>query len=217
MLPSLFLCHPMFKGSKKFTSVVKTTFVSVPFESVRWLRYPQHSKFFVRVLYHRCGIHHAPASTRLFMSTSTHHPGISLRNKFITLRSVCLNDRFSHFRYRFTSLTFDWNIRLSVWHQIIYSHSRDCTRVPWESLAFMVISLVLVNGSHHWLVIKWFLPCSTSNISIHMDRIALSWEQDEDPRCSLSINLLCFPSPGLQWNILYDLLHGSTLYVGGYA
>ena len=29
MLPSLFPCRSMFKGSKKFTSVVKTTFVSV--------------------------------------------------------------------------------------------------------------------------------------------------------------------------------------------
>ena len=29
MLPSLSLCHAMFKGRKKFTSTVKTTFVSV--------------------------------------------------------------------------------------------------------------------------------------------------------------------------------------------
>jgi hypothetical protein len=26
----------------------------------------------------------------------------------------------------------------------------------------MVISLALVNGSHHEPIIKWFLPCSTS-------------------------------------------------------
>ena len=46
--------------------------------------------------------------------------------------------------------------------QLIYSHSSKCTRVPWESLTLMVISLALVNGLHHWSVIKWFLPCSTS-------------------------------------------------------
>ena len=34
-------------------------------------------------------------------------PGISLKKKISTLRSVCLNDRFSCSRHRFTSLTFD--------------------------------------------------------------------------------------------------------------
>ena len=140
-----------------------------------------NSRTLFRVLCHLCGIHHGPPSTRLFLSTSAHHPGNSLRNKFSTLRSVCLNDRFSHSQQRFTSLTFDQENRLGVQHQDTYSHSVDCTRVPWESLTLMVISLALVNGSHHWLVIKWFLPCSTSDHCNHMDRIVLCGRQDEDP------------------------------------
>ena len=34
--------------------------------------------------------------------------------------------------------------------------------VLWEPLTLLVVSLTLVNSLHHWLVIKWFLPCSTS-------------------------------------------------------
>ena len=87
----------------KFTYATKTTF-----ESVLWLIYLQHSKNFFWVSCHRCGTHHGPPSMRLFLSTSAHHPGISLRNKFSNLRSVCLNDRLSCSRHRITSLTFDW-------------------------------------------------------------------------------------------------------------
>ena len=50
------------------------------------------------------------------------------------------------------------NVRL----QLIYSHSLDCTRVPRESLASLVISLALVNDLPQRSIIKWFLPCSTS-------------------------------------------------------
>ena len=142
--------------------------------------YSTFQNFFL-VLCHRCGIHHGPPLTRLFLLTSAHHPGNSLRNKFSTLRSVHLNDRFSHSQHRFTSLTFDRQNRLGVRHQDIYSHSVDCTRVPQESLTSMVISLALLNGSHHWLVIKWFLPCLTSEHCNHMDRIVLCRRRDEDP------------------------------------
>ena len=115
-----------------------------------------------------------------------------------TLRSICINDRPSRFRHRFTSLTFDWNIWLSVRHKIIYSHSGYCTRVPWESSTPMVISLTLVNGSHHWPVIKWFLPCSTSKPCNHMERIILCGRRDKDPRYLLKV-LIAFPR--LQWSI----------------
>ena len=47
MLPSLLSCHPMFKGRKKFTSAIKTTSVSVLFESVLWLLHSHHSRNFV--------------------------------------------------------------------------------------------------------------------------------------------------------------------------
>ena len=45
----------------------------------------------------------------------------------------------------------------------------------------MVISLALVNGSHHWPVIKWFLPYSTLDHCNHMDRIVLCGRRDKDP------------------------------------
>ena len=102
MLPSISSCRPMFKGRKKFSSAVKIAFVSVPFESILWLRHLQHSITLFWVSCFRCGIHHGSPSTRQFLSTSAHHPQISFRNEFNTLRSVCLNDRFSHSRHRFT-------------------------------------------------------------------------------------------------------------------
>ena len=72
------------------------------FESVLWLPYSYHSRTLFQVSCHRCGIHHGPPSTRLFLSNSTHHPGISLRNNLSTLRFVCLNDIFYRSRHRFT-------------------------------------------------------------------------------------------------------------------
>ena len=58
-------------------------FVSVNFDSILWLHYTQNSRTLFRVSCHRCGIHHGPPLTRLFLSTSAHHPGISLRNKLV--------------------------------------------------------------------------------------------------------------------------------------
>ena len=142
------------KGNLKLTSTFKTTFVSVPFDLILWLHHTQNSRTLFQVLCRQCGIHHRPPLTRLFLSTSTHHPRNSLRNKFSTFRSVCFNDRFSRSRHRFTSLTFDRKSLLGVQQQDLYSHSVDCTRVPCESLTLMVISLTLVNSSHHWLVIN---------------------------------------------------------------
>jgi hypothetical protein len=53
------------------------------------------------------------------------------------------------FDSRFTSLTSDRMIPWMFDSQLIHSHSLECTRVPWESLTLMVISLALVNGLHH--------------------------------------------------------------------
>ena len=69
----------------------------------------------------------------------------------------------------------------------------------------MVISLAFVNGSHHWLVIKWFLPCSTSDHCNHIDRIILCGRRDEDTRY-LFKSAHCF-SPGCD-GVLY-IYHGS--------
>ena len=98
MLPSLLLCHPMFKGKlKNFFLYSQNSICVSTFELVLWLLHSHHSKFFFRVSCRRCWTHHGPPSMRLFSSTSPHHPGTSLRNKKLsTLRSVFLNDRFSH-------------------------------------------------------------------------------------------------------------------------
>jgi hypothetical protein len=56
---------------------------------------------------------------------------------------------FIAFDNGFSLLTLDRDISLSVRLHLINSHSLDCTRVPWESLTLMVVSLALVNGSHH--------------------------------------------------------------------
>jgi hypothetical protein len=48
----------------------------------------------------------------------------------------------------FSLLTPDRKIPPSVRPQLINSHSLDCTRIPWELLTLMVISLALVNDIH---------------------------------------------------------------------
>ena len=137
----------------------------------------------------------------------------SQKQKLSTLRSVCLNDRFSCSQHRFTSLTFNRKIRLSVQHQIIYSHAGYCTMVLSKSLALMVISIALVNGSHHWPVIKWFLPCQKSRHCNHMDRIVLCGRRDEDPRYLFKA-LIAFPKIAMEFCIYSMDPH---LYGHGYA
>ena len=91
----------------------------------------------------------------------------------------------------------------------------------------MVISLALVKGSHHWPVIKWFLPCSTSDHCNHMDRIVLCGRWDEDTG-NLFKSAHYF-LPRLWWSFVYlawihicmvmvmlkfaSVWHRSTLYV----
>ena len=106
----------------------------------------------------------------LFLSTTTLYPVIILRNQVKYLGPACLNGRLPCFWHEFTSLTVDWKISSSVRLQVLYSHSMVCTKIPWESLTSMVIFIAFFNSLHHWLVIKWFLPCSTSRHCIHMVR-----------------------------------------------
>jgi len=40
--------------------------------------------------------------------------------------------------------------------------------VPWEPLSLLVVSLTLVNGSHHWPVIKQLSSMFHFNMSIHV-------------------------------------------------
>ena len=108
------------------------------------------------------GIHHGPPPMSLFLSTSTPYLGIRLRNQDKYLGPACLNGRLPRFQHEFTSLSLDWKISLSVRLQVIYSNLMVRIVIPLESLTSMVISLALVNSIHQWLIINWFLPCSTS-------------------------------------------------------
>ena len=85
---------------------------------------------------------------------------------------------FLSFNGKFSSMTSDWNILSSVQIQNIYLHFGECTGITWGLLTLMVISLALVNSIHQWLVIKSFLPCSTSkNLFTWLEsyRLGLAW------------------------------------------
>ena len=82
MLPSLLSCRWMFRGKlKKFFLYSQNSLFVSTFESVLWLHHTQNYRTLFWVSCHQCGIHHGPPSTRLLLSTSSHHLGISLRNK----------------------------------------------------------------------------------------------------------------------------------------
>jgi hypothetical protein len=82
----------------------------------------------------------------LVPSTPTHYPETRLRNYLVPWNLHTSMAGFLSFDSGFSSLTLDRGIPLNVEPQLIYSHSLDCTRVPWESLTLMVISLTLVNS-----------------------------------------------------------------------
>jgi hypothetical protein len=79
-------------------------------------------------------------------STSAHYPESRLRNYLVPWNLHASMAGFLAFDSGFTSLTPDRMIPSNVQLQIINSHSMDCTKVPWESLTSMVISLALVNS-----------------------------------------------------------------------
>jgi hypothetical protein len=86
--------------------------------------------------------------TSIFLSTSAHYPGTRLRDHLVPWSLHASMAGFFAFNSGFTSLDPNWKIPSNFQLQIIHSHSLDCTRVPWESLTSMVISLALVNGFH---------------------------------------------------------------------
>ena len=77
----------------------------------------------------------------------------------------------------------------------------------------MVMSLALVNGSHHSPVVNWFLPCLTSDHCNHMDRIILCGKRDEDPGYLFKV-LIAFPRVVMEFRISSMDSH---LYGRGYA
>jgi hypothetical protein len=78
-------------------------------------------------------------------SNSTHYPESRLRNYLVPWSLHASMEGFLAFDSGFTSLTPDRKIPSDFRLQLIHSHSMDYTRVPWESLTSMVISLALVN------------------------------------------------------------------------
>ena len=95
---------------------------------------------------HWWGIHQGPPVMGFVPLTSAHYPESRLRNSLVPWSLHALMVGFLAFDSGFTSLTPDRKIPSDVRHQLIYSHSMDCTMVPWDSLTSMVISLALVNG-----------------------------------------------------------------------
>jgi len=98
------------------------------------------------ILCHWWGIHQGPPMKIFVPSTSAHYLGSRLRNYLVPWSLHASMSSFLAFNSGFTSLTPDRKIQSDVQYQLIYSHSMDCTMVPWESLTSMVISLALVNG-----------------------------------------------------------------------
>jgi hypothetical protein len=84
--------------------------------------------------------------TSFVPSTPAHYPETRLRNYLVPWNLHASMAGFLAFDSGFSSLTPDREIPSNVRPQLIYSHSVDCTSVPWESLTLMVISLALVNG-----------------------------------------------------------------------
>jgi hypothetical protein len=80
---------------------------------------------------------------------------------------------FLSFDSGFSLLTPDREIPSSVRLQLIDSHSLDCTRVPWESLTLMVISLTLVNGYSLMTGNQVVSTMFDFNTCIHMVRFVL--------------------------------------------
>jgi hypothetical protein len=78
--------------------------------------------------------------------TSSHYLESRLRNSLVPWSLHASMVGFLTFDSGFTSLTPDRKIPSDVRLQLIHSNLMDCTRVPWESLTSMVISLALVKG-----------------------------------------------------------------------
>ena len=85
-----------------------------------------------------------------------------------------------------TSMTFDRKILRGVRCQVLYSHHVNCTAVPWGSLSLSVIPLALVNGLHHWPVIKRCLSMFDFSAILTWIDLYLEWRSNEfeDPGSS---------------------------------
>jgi hypothetical protein len=86
--------------------------------------------------------------TSLFMLSSAHYPGNRLGNRLVLWILHSSMAGFLASDSEFTLLDPYWKITSSVQLHLINSHLLDFTRVPWESLTLLVISLRLINDIH---------------------------------------------------------------------
>ena len=122
---------------------------------------------------------------------------------------------FLAFNSRISSMASDQNIPLSVQLQYVYSNSKECTEIPWESLTLMMISLALVEGIHQRWVIKWFLPCLKSRhlfTWIESYHLVLEWRT-----WMVRFSLEYVPIFTLQWIIVWSHYMDPNCMSGGYV
>ena len=153
MLPNHWSCHPYVQElsiwNLYWVGHLQLSLHSVSAFPVSIVRLPHtlfHFQTLLLISCHWWGIHQGPPVTIFVLLTSAHYPKSRLRNYLVPWSLHASMASFLAFDSGFTSLTPDRKIPSDVRHQLIYSHSMDCTMVPWESLTSMVISLTLVNG-----------------------------------------------------------------------
>ena len=155
---------------------------------------------FLLVLFRRCGIHYGLPSS-LPLLTSLHHLGIRLDIILVPWYLHASMESFLTSNNGLTSLAS--NQMILVLDAISFIHIHWNAQWYLENhCQWLVMSLTLVNDLLHWPVIKWFLPCSTSDHYNHVDRIVLCGRGDEDPGYLLSAHSLL---SRLRWSILYEV------------
>ena len=99
----------------------------------------------------------------------------------------------------FSSLTIDQIIIWMFNSKTSIHTSYIVLEIPWEPFSLLMVSLMLANGSYHWLVIKWSLPCLTMRHSLAwLDSYYRSRDGDQGPGSSF-----IHPSYMELLNILY--------------
>ena len=123
-----------------------------PFVSCRW-----------------CGIHHgSPLTWSLPVDINSLSRKLGERLPSSTLELACPNGEFFALDDKFTSLAFVQVIS-RVFDIISFIHILWIVLlVPWDAFSLLVVSLALVNGSHHWPVIEWLYSMFDINTFIHM-------------------------------------------------
>jgi len=131
---------------------VSSKIIFHPFVSCRW-----------------CGIHHGPPLIWwLPIDFSSLSRNMTERLPSSTLELACPNGKFFTLDDKFTSLAFNQVISRVFDFSSFIHIPWIVLIVPWGPLSLLVVSLALVNSSHHRLVIKKISSMFDINTSIHM-------------------------------------------------